>query len=125
MFNYDEKYQARVQVSKYELQRDPEIMAWARETVLRQAFLGVATKSLCEYGVNIKTIIHSWDNPMMPVTEVGAIVLVSFPKEHVMKAMPLDVLAYEDYQCVWCGAKSPKDDRFHSGTCENCGGPKL
>lgn len=26
-------------------------------------------------------------------------------------------------KCQWCGSKSPKEDRFHSGTCENCGGP--
>lgn len=130
-FRYDEKYAAFEVIPLDIAERDEQLLKHIRESVLRKAFLGVAEKSLHENGVNIKTVVHEYDEHAWcgfdSVRKIGALVLVSHPHDYVakMEMLPMSYDYQSDYNCVWCGALSPKDDKFHSGTCENCGGPKI
>lgn len=132
MFNYEQKYAARVMVDRRVASQNPDYLARAREDVVTRAFLSVARESLSEHGVNIKTITHEYVDPCRDhLFVIGAVVLLSHPVEKVVTITEPAPNAYlntnmaSDYICIWCGSKNPKDDIYHSGTCENCGGPKI
>lgn len=127
-FRYDEKFTAMEDVPLEIAEADPEYLAILRKDVLRRAFYSVADKSLCENGVNIKTVTHEYRTDIYTgrALRIGAIVLLQYPVEHVVKMDKPNLNWIESsWNCVWCGARAPRDDKFHSGTCENCGGPKI
>jgi hypothetical protein len=102
----------------------------AKKELSYKAFSSVAEHAMSEHGVNVKLEWHSWRHEVFgcyPSQRIGVVAYLSFPKERVLKMEQFDwgIAKQQDYHCVWCGARNPLDDKYHSGTCENCGGPKL
>jgi len=133
-FEYDDKYVIKHTIpertlyyntSKY---NTTEYLEYVKNELIQKAFLKVAEKSLSEEGVNIKTIIHTWNDysEFDPMLVIAVAVLISYPKRQIYTIEP-SFSYWEELveNCIWCGSRNPKDDQFHSGTCENCGGPKI
>lgn len=80
-------------------------------------------EEIIKNGVNIKFISHSYDEGYKGLCVV-VYALVSYPRASIVK-FERPTYSYQKQNCIWCGALDPDDDEFHSGTCENCGGPKL
>lgn len=108
----------------------PEHIEHAKRELEYRVLSRIAEHANNEHGVNVKLEWVSWRHDefgMFPVERLGLVAYLSFPKEHIMKAEPFNwsETTSQVYHCLWCGAKDPLDDKYHSGTCENCGGPKL
>lgn len=118
-----EKYIASVYVDN-SLVLDGDMLERVKKDVFNQAINGVKEKTLSENGINIKTVFHSFKKDNWQ-TQVSCVAIVSAPIKRFFKFDEPNFLALDHYYCVWCGSKNPLDDKYHSGTCENCGGPKV
>jgi len=130
--NYDFKEGCYIDIPRHNLVDEAyinDVIEHTKKELEFRAFSKVAEYAFGENGVNVKFVWCRWTHEGFggPTERIGIVSYLSFPKEHIMKVEPFDWkhTKQQDYHCVWCGAKNPVDDKYHSGTCENCGGPKL